>query len=460
MENRIRLVGLYATALFAIGCAGSLNDNTGTGGSSASGGQSGGTGGTSASGGSPGTGGTASGTGGAKGGSVGTGTGGTATGTGGAKGGAGGTGTGGSAAGTGGSGTGGAKGGAGGTGTGGSAAGTGGSGTGGTGTGGAAAGSCLDDLQNGTETGVDCGGSCGTCPNYKLSNGPNTGDTTGSGCNGGPAFMCVRDMVYSPEFKTAESDDFAMATNPQFVYGVVGHDKDTGGLDTESGGNACCQCYQLIFTSPRDNVSGVATPKPMIVQAFNTGAGGGKNFDIFMGSGGEGANTAGCSAQYSAYPSVGQPNNGGIRTLNVSQCANNNMVSSSSIATMSCQSAIAADCDMIAANNASVESSTPGLLRGDQPAAEPLPPQLERHGQADRMPREPDARDGVQAELAGSAGGRSNRGRHEFGRGQGVLVGLHDDDDAGLLPPDLRLQGERHRRRQHLQAVLHLRRLG
>ena len=159
----------------------------------------------------------------------------------------------------------------------------------------------MDNMQNGSETGVDCGGSCGACPNYKI-NGPNTGDTVGSGCNGGPAFMCTRDMVFSPEFKVAETDDFASPTNPQFVYGVVGHDKDTGGLDTESGSNACCQCYQLVFTSPRDNVSGVATPKPMIVQAFNTGAGGGKNFDIFMGSGGEGANTAGCSKQYTAYP--------------------------------------------------------------------------------------------------------------------------------------------------------------
>jgi hypothetical protein len=365
MENPIRLVGLCAIALFALGsCTGSGSDN-GTGGSSASGGQGGGgTGGTSAQ---SGTGGTANGTGGAKGGSGGTGTGGSATGgsgTGGAKGGSGGTGTGGSAAGAGGHATGGTSGNGGASGSGGAtggATGSGGSGTGtgGSGTGGAAVGSCLDDMQNGSETGVDCGGSCGACPNYKLSNGPNTGDTTGSGCNGGPAFMCVRDMVFSPEFKVAEADDFASPTNPQFVYGVVGHDKDTGGLDTESGGNACCQCYQLIFTSPRDNVSSVATPKPMIVQAFNTGAGGGKNFDIFMGDGGEGANTAGCNAQYmNTYPSIGQPNNGGIRALTVSQCANNNMYSSSTIATMSCQDAIASDCEMIKSSNTSVQSTT------------------------------------------------------------------------------------------------------
>jgi hypothetical protein len=344
MNDRIRLVRFAATVLFAAGVSGCLaSSDGGAGGSGATGGQTGGGTGGIGTGGSTGTGGTGTG---------GTGTGG--TGTGGAKGGTGGTGSGG--VGTGGAGTGGsATGGA----TGGTAGGTGGAATGGsTGAAGSGPSSCLDDVQNGSETGVDCGGSCGACPNYKI-NGPNTGDTVGSGCNGGPAFMCTRDMVFSPEMKVAETDDFAAPTNPQFVYGVVGHDMDTGGLDTESGSNACCQCYQLVFTSPRDAVTGVATPKPMIVQAFNTGAGGGKNFDIFMGSGGEGANTAGCSKQYTAYPTIGQPNNGGIRAQNVSQCAGSmGALSSSSIATMSCQMAIAADCEMITASNSSVQSST------------------------------------------------------------------------------------------------------
>jgi len=348
MKDRIRLVGFTAAVLLAVSLSGCLASSDG--GPVSTGGQTGGGTGGPATGGSPGAGG--NGTGGAK-----TGTGG--SGTGGAKGGTGGTGSGGSGAttGAGGSGTGGANGGS--SGTGGGLAGSGGAATGGT-TGAAGSGpsSCLDDVQNGSETGVDCGGSCGACPNYKI-NGPNTGDTVGSGCNGGPAFMCTRDMVFSPELKVAETDDFASPTNPQFVYGVVGHDMDTGGLDTESGSNACCQCYQLVFTSPRDAVTGVATPKPMIVQAFNTGAGGGKNFDIFMGSGGEGANTAGCSKQYTAYPTIGQPNNGGIRAQNVSQCAGSmGALSSSSIATMSCQTAIAADCAMITASNAAVQSST------------------------------------------------------------------------------------------------------
>jgi hypothetical protein len=360
-------------------CAGNGSDNiTGSGGSNASGGNgaggtggsasggSNGSGGNTASGGSNGNGGnTASGgntgSGGAKGGSSGSGGSGSggasggSNGTGGAKGGSGGTASGGTA----GAGTGGAKGGSGGTGTGGTATGgAAGGAAGAPGSGGATTpGTCSDDMQNQNETGVDCGGSCPACPSYKI-NGPATSDTTGSGCNGGPAFMCARDMVFSPEMKVAETDDFMSPTNPQFVYGVVGHDKDST-LDTESGSNACCQCYQLIFTTPRDNVSGVATPKPMIVQAFNTGAGGGKNFDVFMGSGGEGANTAGCNAQYmNMYPSIGQPNNGGIRALTVSQCASNNQYSSSSIASSSCQSAIATDCEMIKSSNMSVQTST------------------------------------------------------------------------------------------------------
>ena len=369
MENRIRLVGLFATVLFAVsvnGCAGSGGDN-GTGGSSSSGGQGGNTAsggsGTGTGGGTGGTGSGGTGTGGARTSGTGTGgataTGGTGgTGTGGAKGGTGGTGPGGATGGSGGTGTGGAKGGTGGTGTGGATGGSGGTGTGGTGTGGSAASSCLDDMQNGTETGVDCGGSCGACPSYKI-NPPNLKNNATSGCSpgGGTGYMCVRTMVYSPEFKSAEADDFTgTSANPQFVYGVVGHDKDSGGVDNQAG-STCCQCYQLVFVSNSDNVSGVPTPKPMIVQAFNTGAGT-KNFDIFMGSGGEGNFTTGCSAMYTNYPSIGQAFNGGIRALTVPACASNGMYSDASIATSSCQSGIMSDCQMITASNSAVQSTT------------------------------------------------------------------------------------------------------
>ena len=227
--------------------------------------------------------------------------------------------------------------------------------------------SCLDDMQNGAETGVDCGGSCGACPSYMI-NPPNLKNNVKSGC-GNPAstsgFMCPRSMVFSPELKQAEADDFGSPTNPQFVYGTVGHDEDSGGLDKN---NTCCECYQLVFVSSRDGVTGIPTPKPMIVQAFNTAAGGGKNFDIYMGAGGEGSNANGCppsnngaNGLYTGYPSLGQPNSGGTRATNISSCAGSmNAYSETSIAATSCQTAIAAQCEMITSNSSSLQSTSQG----------------------------------------------------------------------------------------------------
>jgi hypothetical protein len=242
-------------------------------------------------------------------------------------------------------------------------------GNGGQGTGGmvGAAPSCLDGKMNGTETGVDCGGTCPACPNYKI-NPPNLKNNAQSGCaNGGQAFMCTRSMAFSPEFKQAAMDDWSSG-DPPFVYGVVGHDKDQGALDTESG-NTCCQCYQLVFESPKDPVTGLPTPKPMIVQAFNTAAGGAKNFDIFMAKGGEGANTVGCSQQYSQFPSVGETNNGGIRALNFSQqCATMNQFTAASISAQMCQDQINAQCMMLQSSAASVQSASQGsCIETNQP---------------------------------------------------------------------------------------------
>jgi hypothetical protein len=167
--------------------------------------------------------------------------------------------------------------------------------------------------------------------------------------------MCVRSMLFSPEFKQAEADDFGSPTNPAFVYGTVGHDPDSGGLDSNS--NTCCQCYQLVFTSPKDPVTGVPAPKPMIVQAFNTAAGGGKNFDIYMAMGGYGANSAGCMGMYSSIPNIGQPNNGGVRFENISQCSNMGYTLAS-VSSASCQSAIMSTCDMIKSNSSQNQSTT------------------------------------------------------------------------------------------------------
>jgi hypothetical protein len=317
---------------------------TGGGGAPATGGRTG-TGGASATGGAASSGGT-TGAGGGMGGATGTGG---ATGAGGTSAAGGNTGKGGATA-TGGTGNGGMPSAGGATGAGGS-----------TGTP-----SCMNNKMDGDETGVDCGGSCPVCPNYKI-NAPNLKNSAASGCQGGPGFMCTRSMVFSPEFKQAAMDDWN-SPDPPFVYGAVGHDKDAGGVDGNAN-NTCCQCYQLVFESVRDAVTGLPTPKPMIVQTFNTAAGGGKNFDLYMATGGEGANTAGCTAQYDQYPSVGQPNNGGIRPVNFpSQCATSNKYSLATVASATCQDQIASQCEQIRSSAAPVQAdSQTSCLEANQP---------------------------------------------------------------------------------------------
>jgi hypothetical protein len=126
-----------------------------------------------------------------------------------------------------------------------------------------------------------------------------------------------------------------------------------------------------VFTSPRDPVSGIPTPKPMIVQTFNTAAGGAKNFDIYMAMGGYGANSAGCMGMYSSIPTVGEPNNGGIRVENISQCSAMNQFTQASISSSSCQSAVMSTCDMLmSTKSASVQSTSQGsCIETNQPGS-------------------------------------------------------------------------------------------
>ena len=81
-----------------------------------------------------------------------------------------------------------------------------------------------------------------------------------SGCNGGSAYMC------SDQSPWAVSDDLA--------YGFAA---------VSSSNAACCQCYELTFTSTA--IAG----KKMIVQATNTGGDvGATQFDLAMPGGGFG----------------------------------------------------------------------------------------------------------------------------------------------------------------------------
>jgi hypothetical protein len=215
---------------------------------------------------------------------------------------------------------------------------------------------CLNGKKDGDETGVDCGGSCPACVNYKI-NAPARSNTLQSACNGGPGYMCARSMVFSPEFKQAAMDDWGMP-DPPFVYGTVGHDPDIGGLDANA--NTCCQCYQLVFESPV-GATAIPIPKPMIVQVFNTAAGGGMNFDIYMAAGGFGANNGcagGANPMYSTYPDLGGNFSGGVKATRYTQCSSNGQFNLTSISTSTCQTFVTSQCDLIQATASAQNQST------------------------------------------------------------------------------------------------------
>jgi hypothetical protein len=73
----------------------------------------------------------------------------------------------------------------------------------------------------------------------------------------------------------------------------------------------------------RDQFSGIGNVTKFerrTIDFVNTG--GAQNaFDVFMGKGGEGAQTNGCSKLYSSYPGTGEPYGGGIRAHGLRGCA-------------------------------------------------------------------------------------------------------------------------------------------
>jgi hypothetical protein len=182
-------------------------------------------------------------------------------------------------------------------------------------------------------------------------------------------FACPRFMMYSDEMAQAARDDWG--ADAPFVYGVVGHDADQGGLDT--GSSSCCQCYQLVFERPEPGSAqppALPIPRPMIVQSFNTAAGGGKNFDIFMGAGGFGAFNACVPGSYpgtattnfghfmySAFPSE-YPTNGGIKAINIPECKVNGAVTEASMQSAACQDKINSLCNNTAAASSAVAAAT------------------------------------------------------------------------------------------------------
>jgi hypothetical protein len=177
-------------------------------------------------------------------------------------------------------------------------------------------------------------------------------------------FICTRFMLFADEMVQAAADDSLAGFN----YGVVGHDMDTGGIDANSG-NSCCQCYQIVFSLP-ENVaqvgsngpSAIPIPPPLIVQSFNTAAGGGKNFDIFMGAGGFGAfNSCDPSASqksnsgkylYTQFPPEGEPGSGGVNAATqLPSCQSKNVVTTETLSSPACQDAVATACNKFASGS-------------------------------------------------------------------------------------------------------------
>jgi len=185
-------------------------------------------------------------------------------------------------------------------------------------------------------------------------------------------FLCPRFMLFSDEMAQAALDDGYAGLN----YAVVGHDLDSGGID----GNvaiSCCQCYQLVFSLPENvaqvggnGASAIPIPPPLVVQAFNTSAGGGKNFDVFMGAGGFGAFNA-CDPNasmksnsgkylYTQFPQDGEPGSGGVNAATqIAGCkGTNNQATTATLSSATCQANVATACGKFQSSATTVTSES------------------------------------------------------------------------------------------------------
>jgi hypothetical protein len=192
-------------------------------------------------------------------------------------------------------------------------------------------------------------------------------------------FLCPRFILFGAEMTQAAKDDWG--SSPPFNYAIVGHDPDSV-LDSNgtSATRSCCQCYQLVYDVPNEaeaqvngnssGASAVVVPPPLVVQAFNTSAGGGKNFDVYMGAGGFGGNNA-CDPNfteepspsgdylYTTFPTVGESGNGGEKAAILSQClTDENLVTGATLSSASCQGQVQSDCNEITASTTAIASGT------------------------------------------------------------------------------------------------------
>jgi hypothetical protein len=209
----------------------------------------------------------------------------------------------------------------------------------------------VSGCQNGVASST-CGGVCSAA---------NACEDISQKPNADVGFLCPRFALESSEMAQAAVDDFG--ASPPFNYAIVGHDVDQNGLDGTAK-SACCQCYQLVYDLPENEAqvngggaSAIAIPKPVIVQAFNTSAGGGQNFDLFMGAGGFGAFNA-CDPAfssmkspsglylYSSFPEQGEPGSGGVNAATqLAGCkTNENLVTAATLSSATCVANVQSAC--------------------------------------------------------------------------------------------------------------------
>jgi hypothetical protein len=189
-------------------------------------------------------------------------------------------------------------------------------------------------------------------------------------------------MLFADEMAQAAIDDTERyswgsgAEASPFNYAVVGHDTDEEADSVDDPGKSpCCQCYQLVFSDPEPQLLDKETqqptinpPKPLVVQAFNTGATT-KTFDIYMGAGGLGAFN-GCApdgpaieSQYTSYPTAGQPNGGGVKAVgeygNQTACKDeDNHVSPATLTSSGCESLVKTACEEIVSESPGITATT------------------------------------------------------------------------------------------------------
>jgi hypothetical protein len=215
----------------------------------------------------------------------------------------------------------------------------------------------VQGCQNGMAN-TTCGGVCSAA---------NACEDISQKPNADVGFLCPRFGLQSAEMLQATVDDFG--PSPAFDYAIVGHDVDQNGLDGNAA-SACCQCYQLVYDLPENEAqvqggggSAIAIPRPVIVQAFNTSAGGGQNFDVYMGAGGFGAFNA-CDPNwssmkspsgrylYSAFPEQGEPGSGGVNAATqLAGCkTDENLVTAVTLSSSTCVANVQSACQTFASS--------------------------------------------------------------------------------------------------------------